>query len=274
VSDNLQNLCREAFLNNSYDYDSMDKELLHTWNNSYSYLYTLQKAYVEYEELFYYSNDDTARNSKLIGNMYLDKWNYANFDVDYDMIHVYSREEYRLSRFYDKPYTVDDIRNNQTIFLKMPIIIIDDQVIWDFKIITRKDKTTIVLPFRRNYVISLDRNPETGELVYIDHKIQIMVIDNKFYERVTVNKNTIGFNAIQKTIRIPKSIFTRPLPTTLGINMASIHIPTIHGGGYQLGSKLIPLNDEGDYLTATVDDDLNTALHGAGMQFYLSVVHM
>ena len=55
MSDNLQTLLKRAFLNNSYDYESMDKAINKTWMNSFSYLYGLQKSAIDYEELFYYS---------------------------------------------------------------------------------------------------------------------------------------------------------------------------------------------------------------------------
>ena len=122
MSENLQKLLREALLNNSYDYDAMHNTLKRTWMNSYSYLYGLQKSYVEYEELFYFSNDTESRNSKKIGHLYLDKLLYANFDVDYDLIRVYDREEYRRSEFYQKKFTIEDMINNQNIFDKIPIV--------------------------------------------------------------------------------------------------------------------------------------------------------
>jgi len=56
--------------------------------------------------------------------------------------------------------------------------------------------------------------------------------------------------------------------------MCSLHIPSIHGGGYELGTNLIPLKDEGDFLTAELTDDLNVLLHNTGVSFYLSLVHV
>ena len=77
MSDNLQTLLKRAFLNNSYDYESMDKAINKTWMNSFPYLYGLQKSAIDYEELFYYSGETISRNSKKIGNLYLDKLLFA-----------------------------------------------------------------------------------------------------------------------------------------------------------------------------------------------------
>ena len=165
MSENLQTLLRNALLNNSYDYEDMHNTIKNTWMNSFSYLYSLQKAFVEYEELFYFSNDDISRNSKLIGKLYLDKRLYANFDVDYDLIHVLSREEFRLSDFYNNTFTIKDIVYNPSIFLKIPIIIIDDKVIWDYKMCVKKECTTFTLPFKRKFVIKNERNPFNDEII-------------------------------------------------------------------------------------------------------------
>ena len=64
MSENLQKLLQEALNNNSYDYSSMNGEIKKTWENSFSYLYTLQKSYIEYEELFFYSNNEESRKER------------------------------------------------------------------------------------------------------------------------------------------------------------------------------------------------------------------
>ena len=204
MSENLQSLLKDALLNNSYDYDVMHNTIKKTWMNSFSYLYSLQKAYVEYEEFFYFSNDEDSRNSKLIGKLYLDKKIYANFDIDYDLIHVLSREEFRLSDFYSKTFTINDMIYNPSIFLKIPIVIIDDQVIWDYKMRVKKECTTFTLPFRRKFVIKNNRNILNDEIIYEDHKIQVLVIDNIFYQRYKMNKSSLYFNTNLKSIKINK----------------------------------------------------------------------
>lgn len=204
MTENLQLLLKDALLNNSYDYDVMHNTIKNTWMNSYSYLYSLQKAYIEYEELFYFSNDTDSRNSSAIGKLYLDKRNRANFDVDYDLIHVMDREEFRLSKYYLKPFTIDDIVYNTKIFKKIPIIIIDDQVIWDYTMTAKKDTITFTLPFKRKFVLKDERNSETDDIIYQDHKIQVLIIDNIFYQRYRMNKSSLYFNAVNKSIKINK----------------------------------------------------------------------
>lgn len=206
MSENLQKLLKEALLNNTYDYDSMHNTLKKTWMNSFSYLYTSQKAQIEYEELFYFSNDVNSRNSKLMGGLYLDNTFRACFNVDYDLIHVLDREEFRLSDFYLNEFSFKDLVYHPEIFLKMPILIIDNQVIWDYKIRVTKDCTRFILPFKRNFVLSNERKPDTEDIIYLDHTIQVLIVDNIYYQRILVNKNTLSFNKTDKTIKIDKSL--------------------------------------------------------------------
>ena len=278
MSDNLQAMLKRAFLNNSFDYDSMDTEINKAWTNSYSYLYTLQKSYVDYEELFYYSGDVISRDETKAGRLYLNKSLYACFDVDHDLIHACNREEYRRSDFYYKEYQFTDMISNVSIFHRIPIVMIDDKLIFDYKLISKKDSTTFILPFKRDFVIENPRNTDTDDIIYIDHKIQVLVVDNEFYERVMVNRNTINFSATSRTIEIPKSIFTETLPTTNGVMFASIHIPSAKVSGkyrgYELGTNMIPLTDIGDSYTAKLTDDVNVALHQYSGQFYLSCIYV
>lgn len=336
MSENLQNLMRMAFLNNSYDYDSMDKAINRTWMNSYSYLYGLQKSHVDYEELFYYSGETISRNSKKIGNLYLDKLLYANFDVDYDMIHVYNREDFRRSSYYNTFYSFSDLAEHPEMFSKMPIIMIDDQVIWDYKIFSSKDKTTIKLPFKRQFVLYDERNnvlfgkynEETGEfdldigqsahgsvkdtnmlyvevttdpegkpykiayiwngegyvvykegfkdwdeVIYKEHKIQVLIVDNIFYERITTNKNLINLSTTFNTITIPKSFITGEVGDhNKGTMLCSIHYPNSALRGYELGSMIIPLDDGGDHYVGHISSDIALKINSTNLNVYVSFV--
>lgn len=270
MSENLQKLLQEALNNNSYDYDAMHNTLKQTWMNSYSYLYEKQRASVEYEELFYYSNDTISRNSKLIGNMYLDKLIYANFDVDYDLIHVYDREEFRRSKFYLSRFKLEDMIANPDIFYKIPIVIIDDKVIWDYTIRVTKDCTSFTLPFRRNFVLKDERNEETDDVIYVDHKVQVLVVDNCYYERIKLNNSNIYFNPIADIFKIRKSILSYN-KTHDGVMMCSIHYPNEGGKGYELGSPLIPLEDDGEFYTARIPHSFSNEMFTYSRDYYVSI---
>ena len=146
MSSNLTEVLRVALNNNSYDYDSMHKILKKTWENSYSYLYTLQKSYVTYEEIFYRTNNANCRNVTTLGMLYMDKQLKPCIDLNYDMIEVHNREEYYTSKFYNQYVTPEEIYENPSIFSKIPIVICDNQVIWDYTLKVLNDGTTIRFP--------------------------------------------------------------------------------------------------------------------------------
>ena len=185
VSTNLQNLLRDALLNNTYDYNVMHDTLKNTWANSYSYLYQLQKSYIEYEEHEYISNDVASRDATHIGHLYINKLLQPCFDIDYDFIHVINREEFKQSKFnkdyrcicgkstghesVDKEcnecktlvkyrastFTITDMVDNPHIFNKLPVILIDGKAIWDYKLSAQNGKFTVILPFNNTFVISI-----------------------------------------------------------------------------------------------------------------------
>ena len=67
MSENLHKLLRDALLNNSYDKPSMDLSLTMTHENSYSYLYALQRSIIDYDEFHYKSNTELFENKRIIG---------------------------------------------------------------------------------------------------------------------------------------------------------------------------------------------------------------
>lgn len=363
MSENLQRLLQEALNNNSYDYSSMHGELKKTWENSFSYLYTLQKSYIEYEELFFYSNNDESRNSKHIGHLYLDKFNRASFDIDYDLIRVYTREEYRTSNFYLREISIQKVIDHPEIFMKLPVVIIDDQVIWDYKIKITKDCTSFILPFKRNFVIEDKRNPDVSilrrgnsytitkdldifgfdpsgdpinlnleflpakvvktrnvimdatrqgktitsleseidqllydyytideidddkivitavsdDIVYLDHKVQVLLVDNVYYHRYTLHRTNLGLNMEENSIKILYTTLGDTYghlvpPKQEGMYMISFHFPDINYKGHELGTPLIPAEIRDDYIYANISDDLAEFLSKRTLVFYISVV--
>lgn len=276
MSANLQNLLRDSLLNNSYDYSSMHNALKMTWENSFSYLYKYQQNYIEYEELHYYSSDTLTRDREKIGKLYCNKYNEACFDIEYDFIHVCNREEYYHSKYYLNRFTFMDMVNHPEIFTKLPIIMIDDKVIYDYKIKGKKGTFTIILPFKRDFVIDLKRNQETDDIIYLDHKIQIMVVDNVFYERVQINRNNLTFNDDNKSISVRLSTLTKKLPKNkTGMYCVSFHLPNTFGAKYELGSMLCPsLYDEAEgIITASLGDEEYDKIKNFTSEMYLSVIY-
>ena len=209
----LQTLLHDALKNNTYDYEVMQDTLDSTLKSSFSYLYFVQKASVEYEELFRYSGDEYTRDFTQVGHLYLDSMNFANFDIDYEFIKPFVTEKFRQSSYDFRFNHFKDLVENPDIFEKIPIVIIDDKVIWDYEIRITKDGATFKLPYRWEFVYEQMRNSKNKmDYVYIYHEIKVLIVNNCYYQRIgdksnvtgTLNKNTVH-DYINSKITIPKT---------------------------------------------------------------------
>ena len=308
MSENLHKLLRDALLNNSYDKPSMDLSLTMTHENSYSYLYALQRSIIDYDEFHYKSNTELFENKRIIGKFYLDESEIPSVDVDYEMIKEPLREIYRRSRFYqvkitkenrddyisiihDKYHESDQpvyIRNeyltrmltednvdeyighvvnlgitprymfeNPDIFRKIPVILIDNQVVWDWILFCNEGSFTIKLPYKNRYFVIRKELDENKQLVYENHTIDMFTIDNVFpITRFRASRSTLNYQVSTKTIKIPKSKIEGDLTeATDGIFFCSLHYPNKNGMNYELGSSLIELHEDGDYFVGTLTDN-------------------
>lgn len=84
---------------------------------------------------------------------------------------------------YYKHFTIEQMVENPDIFTKIPIVIIDNQVIWDWKLLLTKDCARFTLPFGRDFVVKRERD-EMGELIYQEHHINVLIVDNMYYTRL------------------------------------------------------------------------------------------
>lgn len=205
MPNNLPEILKPALMNNSFDYDSMEAAIKRAYYNSYYYLYKRQVAEVNYNEFFYYTNDIDSRKRHESGRFYLNKSLKAVFEIDYDIIGNVNREEYRRSKFYQKEFTFMDMVYNPQIFSQLPIVIIDNRLIYDLHISVSEEYTRFRLPFGRSFVLKNPRNPINDHVIYKDHRVQVITIDNTYYQRFLYNKATLLYDDTRKTITLAKS---------------------------------------------------------------------
>ena len=148
MADDLSIMRRNAYLNNSYDQDSTHTALLESFQNSYSYLYELQRKEVEYEEFHYLSSNRV--NVKESGHLYVLNGR-VYFNIFYNTIHIENREafyrntknpadasntsggyvnneNYKTNKFYYKDeFTFEDMINNSDMFKREHIVKIDEK---------------------------------------------------------------------------------------------------------------------------------------------------
>ena len=275
MSTNLQTLLRDSLLNNTHDYSVIHETLNNTWVNSYSYLYQLQKSYIEYEEHRYLSGEQYSRDTSDIGHLYVNKLLKACFDINYNFIHVSNREEFKRSKFFKNPFTINDMINNPKIFTKIPIIIIDGQTIWDYTLKTNHEIFTCILPFDSTFVLSNERNSD-DDLIYLEHDIQVFIVDNTLYTRLELNKTSVSIPNGKRNMTIPLSHIDSTLldrtTSKEGIYFASVHLPNKFKEEYELGTILMPCTISNNTLICQLNQDDYDRISKHTYNFFVSVV--
>ena len=276
MADDLSIMRRNAYLNNSYDQDSTHTALLESFQNSYSYLYELQRKEVEYEEFHYLSSNRV--NVKESGHLYVLNGR-VYFNIFYNTIHIENREafyrntknpadasntsggyvnneNYKTNKFYYKDeFTFEDMINNSDMFKRVPIVIIDDKALYDYKIKFEKDHFTVEVPMRPNDVLE-DRRDNQNGIYFTEHKVQVMVLPNNLCKRTTVTSLSLTDNTTHYYLSIlnsdVKSVMVNDTFAKNGIDILDelnngtgmvfmmIHFPNVDGS-YTFGTGLYPL---------------------------------
>lgn len=355
MTDELQAILKDALINNTYDYQATHDTIRSVLESSFSYLYTTEQCNIGYSELFYDSNDTIGRDRKKIGKMYYDGKN-ACFDTTLSLIIPGKRELFYKSPFYKKTVTFQDIINHRDIFVNAPILLIDNQVIWDYSIELIDNITKFILPFNetivyttgygsntpilmKGTVYTIDSNANVTavsrqgnylnldydflparvskvrdeisymdddesipdllaiihklidgyynidfysnekivissiayDVVYCNHKVQLLTVDNTWCKRIMVNRNTINFNQADSTITIPKELVGfENKEGYKGTMICSIHVPNAKGLKYELGTEIIELEEKDDEYVTIVSDKVKDLLKTTTVEFYMS----
>lgn len=186
------------------------------------------------------------------GNLYTDRIYRAYFNCDYNFIHVCNRKEYRLSKYYQNEFTFMDMVNNPSIFYKVPILLIDGRVIYDYKMhILTENNVQFILPYGDKFVYD-GRDPDDNRRLFASHTIDILIVDNIYYERIKElsNKNivrsSLNMNSVTRSIKIPKSWFsniTSGIRGMIGQLFCSLHYTDGSDANYELGTSLLHMED-------------------------------
>lgn len=278
-SNTLQKLLREALLNNTYDKPSMEGAIKMTLENSYNYLYHLQKQYVGFEERHYTTGGLLSRKDPIKpGQLYVNRYSYACVDIDFEIIDVPSMERYRRSSFYREEFGLQDMIDHPEIFAYIPILMIDGMVIEDWKICLRNldnNCTFRLLKKRRDFVLynkrkfqldnpDYDKNKKTGELrlsdadseVYKEHRIDVFIYENearltKYTGKAGIINSIVSAENNRKYVsflseRI-RQLGNRDADPDKGMFFLSIHLDT--------GSNIISTNPPDAFLLIPTEDN-------------------
>lgn len=171
----------EAFTNNSFGDRATDLGLKAGLENSYSYLYRLQRNLITYEEYFYttrnqiYNFDYDSEGNKFyyrevirneygrkvkkripiknpnLGDFYFDDSRRVCINFGVQLTSFEERSRYRTDidkDFYDREITLKEILDNPDIFHRLPVIVLDNRVLRDFSIKIYEDYFTLILTRR------------------------------------------------------------------------------------------------------------------------------
>lgn len=196
VKDTRELLC--ALGNNTFDIDQTHVSNVRAMQNSYHYLSKLQRAMVDFRVPIKLDGD----KSLIID----EKYNVV-LTAPYNLIHPDDRKKYKLSEFYGKRFTVEDIINNPDIFHFIPIVIVDGSIIKDFRL-----KTTLYETFE--IIIDIDKSFRLE-----NHDIRLYLFENKYFKTINVSSERF----ISSNYSISDSKIIDDIPEMDGILFAYIH---------------------------------------------------
>ena len=281
----LQKYVRRALVNNSYSELSAHLSSKKTWDNSFSYLAYTQHELMGTKEYSIEINKGDE-NTKMLHRLYFDNSYKPCFDIERDMISISDEFEYRESEFYKKKISYIDIVNHPEIFKKIPILIIDNHVVWDYSLYITDEYATVYLPMSSNFIFQYERNEENDKRIYNSHNMKILIVDNIYYQRIYIKKDIIGFNTdtFALTDDIMKSfIINSPTATTQsskymdfpenddGIMFCSIHIPDKKKKNYEVGTMMCELTKSERGYVAHLTPDIAELVNNTDTAFYISV---
>lgn len=262
----------EALTNRTFDADATELALRKSLDNSFSYLYRLQRNLVQYEEYHY-----TTRNiveTPDYGDLFVDKYERVCMNFPVQLVRPHEMENYKRSKYFLQEVTFDELVQEKEIFTRIPIILVDNQVLRRFSVIIYEDSFTMILPFERNFVHGKPWDPNVvnlngtyGDNVYKEHRIDAQIIRNASFFDIETNSAMLRRNSYDKKSfdRILNSYMEALNPSakmeTNGIYFAVLYTAK----GDKLGSFLqeVSIDENGDYVIHW-DEKTEQRLHSGG----------
>lgn len=193
----------EAFTNPTFDVESTELALRKSLDNSFPYLYRLQRNLVQYEEYHY-----TTRNiveTPEYGDMWLNAKDHVCINFDVEVIPVQDKKIYKDSKFFKKEITLKELITNKEVFHRLPILYIDGKIIRDFSIRISEGAFTIITKFGRNFLHEKQWDPNVynlngtlGNNVYREHEICLQIIPNSSVFDFATNTAMLQRNSYDK----------------------------------------------------------------------------
>ena len=159
-----------AFTNNTFSLEQAHSELHRSVNNSFQYLESVQKSYVDIHRYTFHNED-----------FIINKYGIRSFNIPRDIIEPTKRRAYKNSALYDKDITFKQMQSNAKYFKYIPMILVDDTCFFDFTIHTYIDeKFELLFP-----------TLEDIDFFSEEHTYKIILMRPPVYTEFTTNKNVV-----------------------------------------------------------------------------------
>ena len=166
-----------AYVNNTFSLPLTEKVLKSAVENSFNYLQRLQKSYIDISR-FTYTTDD----------LYVDSDYKVCLTINKGFIDAVNRYAYRTSDLYGKWLTLDELNANSHLFSYIPIITIDNQSIFSYKVKCELDgKTHIMFTHVDNYQTFIGDKEVEDLPSYIEHHIEVTVLRATKFEHIVAS---------------------------------------------------------------------------------------
>ena len=152
MSETCDKLMQNAYVNNSFSIQSVNRSLKMEYENSYAYLNRLQKNIIRFEHFHMTTLEKTDMTQPYLREFYRDQLLRICTDITHDILDISRKKAYLNSPFFEQEITQEDIANHPEIFSRIPILIIDGQVYHDilFRYIDGRTELTLIgmeIPF-------------------------------------------------------------------------------------------------------------------------------
>lgn len=182
MSESCDKLMQNAYVNNSFSIQSVNRSLKMEYENSYAYLNRLQKNIIRFQHFHMTTLEKTDKTQPYLREFYRDQILRICTDINHDILDISRKKAYLNSPFFEEEITQKDIADHPEIFTRIPMLIIDGQVYHDllFRYIDGRTELTLVgmeIPFLLK-MVDADKGYYLRYDVLASHDIQLIVFDN------------------------------------------------------------------------------------------------
>lgn len=261
MTENLRLLMEDTEVNNSFDIGAVTDTVKMELENSFWYLYRLQRNKIRFKEYFFPETKQSTGPEVMYGDMFLDDKLNVCIQIEADLVKQSARELYRHSKFFNREFTVNDINENPEIFERTILLCIDNIYHFDYRIKMDNGITRIILPQKTSYLFYKD-----NEIIH--HETSIILIDNEFYNSINTNKSVLTTMSTDGNISVGSQYIGVTSFRTDGTYVVFLSFP--NDNGFSLMS-FCNIDDKG-YLSINFSNTLLNKINNSSVNFMMNIV--